>query len=248
MPRYTFAFFTLLAGGMCLATLLQGDRMAVAQAPAQPAQPNAQPSGEKPADGGSYIVGLQIGSSLRQGGFTAEDLKKDDFFLGVMDALKDVEPRLSQDEMKAAAEKLESTMISRMENAAKDNLATSQKFLEENKAKDGVQTLPSGLQYVEMKKGSGAQPKLTSQVKVHYEGKLINGEVFDSSIKRGEPASFAVNQVIPGWTEALQRMRVGDKWRIFIPPDLAYGTAGAGEMIGPNQALIFEVELLDVQQ
>lgn len=245
MPRYTFAFFTLLAGGVCLASYFQSDRMAIAQAPAQTP---ASLSGAKPSDGGSYIVGLQIGSSLRQGGFNAEDLKRDDFFLGVMDALKDVEPRLSQEEMTAAAKQLETKMISRMENAAKDNLTASQKFLEENKAKDGVQTLPSGLQYLEIKKGDGAQPKLTSQVKVHYEGKLINGQVFDSSIQRGEPASFGVNQVIPGWTEALQRMRVGDKWRIFIPSDLAYGSSGAGEMIGPNQALIFEVELLDVQQ
>ena len=237
MPRFTFGFFIVIASGMGLAALLPSDNAAV-----------AQPPQTKPTDGGSYIIGLQIGSSLREGGLTAEDLQKEDFYLGVVDALKKADPRLSEAELTAAAKQLESKMISRMETAAKGNLATSQKFLEENKGKDGVQTLPSGLQYLELKKGSGTQPKLTSQVKVHYEGKLINGDVFDSSIKRGEPASFAVNQVIAGWTEALQRMRVGDKWRVFIPPELAYGTAGAGDMIGPNQALIFEVELLDVQQ
>jgi FKBP-type peptidyl-prolyl cis-trans isomerase FklB len=128
-----------------------------------------------------------------------------------------------------------------------ENLAKAKAFLSENQKKDGVQTLKSGLQYVILKKGQGKTPGQTSVVRVHYEGKLLNGQVFDSSLKRGEPAEFPLNGVIPGWTEALQRMAVGDKWQLFIPPDLAYGMNGApGGKIGPNEALVFEVELLDI--
>jgi FKBP-type peptidyl-prolyl cis-trans isomerase len=110
-----------------------------------------------------------------------------------------------------------------------------------------VQTTKSGLQYLSLQAGKGKTPTLTSTVKVHYEGKLLSGKVFDSSIARGEPIEFPVNGVIPGWTEALQRMKVGDKWKLFIPPGLAYGERGAGADIGPNELLVFEVELLDVK-
>ena len=121
-----------------------------------------------------------------------------------------------------------------------------QAFLEENKKGPGVVVLPSGLQYEIIKEGTGKKPKATDQVRCHYEGTLIDGTLFDSSIQRGEPAVFGVNQVIPGWVEALQLMPEGSKWKLYIPSELAYGARGAGEMIPPHSTLIFEVELLEV--
>ena len=121
-----------------------------------------------------------------------------------------------------------------------------QAFLEENKKGPGVVVLPSGLQYEIIKEGTGKKPKATDQVRCHYEGTLIDGTLFDSSIQRGEPAVFGVNQVIPGWVEALQLMPEGSKWKLYIPSELGYGARGAGEMIPPHSTLIFEVELLEV--
>jgi FKBP-type peptidyl-prolyl cis-trans isomerase FklB len=126
------------------------------------------------------------------------------------------------------------------------NKREGETFLVGNKTKEGVTTRPSGLQYQVLRSGTGASPKATDTVKVHYEGTLLDGKVFDSSIKRNEPAVFPVNGVIAGWTEAMQLMRVGDKWRLFIPSELAYGARGAGDLIGPNAVLIFDVELLDI--
>ena len=128
-----------------------------------------------------------------------------------------------------------------------DNRAEGEAFLAENAQREGVVTLPSGLQYEVLEEGDGATPRRRSTVVVHYSGTLIDGTPFDSSYSRGEPARFPVNRVIPGWTEALQLMQVGDKWRLFIPADLAYGDRGAGPVIGPGSTLIFEVELLEVQ-
>lgn len=131
---------------------------------------------------------------------------------------------------------------------AQQNKSQGDSFLAANKSKPGVVTLTDGLQYKILKEGNGAKPKATDQVKVHYAGRLINGTEFDSSYKRGEPISFALNQVIPGWTEALQLMPVGSAWEIYIPSQLAYGERGAPPVIGPNQALIFKVELLGINQ
>ena len=128
-----------------------------------------------------------------------------------------------------------------------DNRAEGEAFLAQNAERDSVVTLPSGLQYEVLAQGDGATPRRRSTVVVHYSGTLVDGTPFDSSHSRGEPARFRVNQVIPGWTEALRRMRVGDKWRLFIPADLAYGDQGVGPLISPGSALIFEVELLEVQ-
>jgi FKBP-type peptidyl-prolyl cis-trans isomerase FklB len=125
--------------------------------------------------------------------------------------------------------------------------AANEEFLKANAAKEGVTLLPSGLQYEVLQQGTGAMPGPTSRVTVHYEGKLTNGQVFDSSYKRGQPATFGVNQVISGWTEAMQLMNEGAKWRLTIPPDLGYGARGAGGSIPPNAVLIFDVELLQVQ-
>lgn len=131
-------------------------------------------------------------------------------------------------------------------NEAAENLKASEAFLAQNMTQDGVVALPSGLQYKVLVAGNGPKPSAEDQVKVHYTGSLIDGTVFDSSIERGEPVVFGVNQVIPGWTEALQLMPLGSTWMLYIPPNLAYGENGAGGVIGPNQALIFEVQLLDI--
>ena len=130
--------------------------------------------------------------------------------------------------------------------AAQDNLARGKAFLEENAKKEGVKTLPSGLQYRVIQEGSGATPGATDTVTVNYRGTLIDGTEFDSSYSRGKPATFRADRVIRGWTEALQMMKEGAKWELFIPPDLAYGERGAGGKIGPNSTLVFEVELVSV--
>ena len=126
------------------------------------------------------------------------------------------------------------------------NLKEGEDFLKENATKEGIHTTPSGLQYQVLKEGAGPKPKVTDTVKCHYHGTLINGTVFDSSVQRGQPASFPLNRVISGWTEALQLMPVGSKWRLFLHPDLAYGDRQAGAAITPNSTLIFDVELLDI--
>lgn len=133
-----------------------------------------------------------------------------------------------------------------MAEMAKKNKLEGDKFLAENARKEGVKSTPSGLQYIVITEGEGDTPTSTDIVKVHYTGTLIDGRVFDSSVSRGVPAQFGVNQVIPGWTEALQMMKVGSKYKLFLPSDIAYGERGAGEMIQPNSTLIFEVELLDI--
>lgn len=202
---------------------------------------------KKIADPASYGMGFGIGSDMAQQGLKAEFITQADLIAGIMDALAGKELGVPPAEIQAAMKALQEKLQAKAAAAGKENLAKSNKFLEENKKKEGVQTTASGLQYEVIKAGSGAAPKADNTVSVHYEGKLISGKIFDSSIKRGEPATFGVSQVIPGWTEALQRMKVGDKWRLFIPPNIAYGERGAGADIGPNEALIFEVELLEVK-
>ena len=138
-------------------------------------------------------------------------------------------------------------MTGKMKNIAEKNKKEGDAFLEANKKKDGVITLPSGLQYKIIKEGSGPKPTATQTVKCNYRGTLIDGKEFDSSYKRGEPTEFPVGQVIKGWTEALQLMPVGSKWQLFIPSNLAYGENGGGSMIGPNAALIFDIELISIK-
>lgn len=197
-------------------------------------------SGPKPGDIASYNIGFNIGSQLKEGGFGAEDLTAADILAGITDALKGTESRVTEAEVRAAVTELTKKLESRA-------LAKANAYLEENKKQQGVQVLPSGLQYQVLKSGTGATPMPTSTVMVHYEGKLVDGKIFDSSLKRGEPASFKVNQVVPGWTEALTRMKVGDKWKLALPPNLAYGAEGFPPVIPPHSALIFEVELLEVK-
>ncbi len=209
-------------------------------------EPIKQPDGAKPKDSISYRIGWDMGQDLRRSGFVGGDFMKEDFWLAFQDALTNGKCRLDEKEMQAAVNTLRERMSARIQEAAKKNAETAKKFLEDNKNKDGVLALPSGLQYKIIKPGTGAKPTLTSTVKVHYEGKLLDGTVFDSSIQRGQPVEFPVRGVIAGWTEALQRMKVGDKWQLFIPPSLAYGEQGQGE-IPPNSLLTFEVELLEVK-
>lgn len=214
---------------------------------AQEVVPLNTQTAKKIADPASYGIGFGIGSDMAQQGLSTEYITQADLIAGIMDALAGKELAVTPAEVQAAMKALQEKMQAKAAAAGKENLAKANKFLEENKKKEGVQTTASGLQYEVIKTGAGATPKFESTVTVHYEGKLLSGKVFDSSIKRGEPAQFGVGQVIPGWTEALQRMKVGDKWRVFIPPNLGYSERGAGADIGPNEALIFEVELLDVK-
>ncbi len=162
---------------------------------------------------------------------------------GIADALAGGKPAMSEKDQQAAMMELQKDAHSR---AGEKNKKEGEEFLATNKKQEGVKTLASGLQYKVVKQGTGATPKATDVVTTHYRGTLINGNVFDSSYDRNEPAKFPVNKVIPGWTEALQLMKVGDKWRLYIPSDLAYGEKGAGGDIPPNATLIFDIELLDV--
>ncbi|MCE2813283.1 MAG: FKBP-type peptidyl-prolyl cis-trans isomerase [Planctomycetota bacterium] len=194
----------------------------------------------------SYAIGFQIGKDISSSGLSAEDLELKELLEGFTDGLTG-KSKLNDQQMQQAMASLQEQMKAKMIQKSRKNLERANDFLKTNKDKEGVQTTKSGLQYQAIKSGSGKTPALTSTVKVHYEGKLLDGKVFDSSIARGEPIEFPVNGVIPGWTEALQRMKVGDKWKLFIPPGLAYGERGAGSDIGPNELLVFEVELLDVK-
>lgn len=206
------------------------------------------------ADPVGYFLGMSVGQQMGQQGFQSKDFTGAGFAAGINDALAGKDAALTDEQMQAVAEKIESILRSRQEEMMSEmrkvgaaNLEKSNLFLEENSKKDGVTTLESGLQYQVLRAGEGQSPTATDTVRVHYTGKLIDGTTFDSSVARGEPAEFGVNQVIPGWRQALQEMKVGAKWMLYIPPQLAYGAQGGpGGRIGPNEALVFEVELLEI--
>ena len=190
----------------------------------------------------SYAIGLGIGQNLLSMG--AKGLCVEDFAQAVSDVLNGNKTAISHAEARDIVNKYFEEMEQKI-NA--ENIEKGKKFLEENKNRPGVVTLPSGLQYEVIKEGNvGRYAKATDRVECHYEGTLIDGTLFDSSIKRGQPAVFGVNQVIPGWVEALQLMPEGAKWKLYIPSELGYGAQGAGEMIPPHSTLIFEVELLKI--
>lgn len=189
----------------------------------------------------SYALGLSIGNNFAASGIKKVDFE--DFMKGMQDVLNEAQPAMSYDEAKQV---INDYFANLQAEQLELNKKAGEEFLAINKNKAGVVTLPSGLQYEILKKGEGKTPTATDQVKCHYHGTLIDGTVFDSSVQRGTPATFGVNQVIPGWVEALQLMPVGSKWKLFIPSNLAYGEAGAGQAIGPNSTLIFEVEVLDI--
>lgn len=196
----------------------------------------------------SYALGLGIGRQLAQMG--ASELNIDDFAAAIKDVIAGNELKVSNREAQTIVQdyfhKQEEKLNAERAEKGKVAKAEGEKYLAENAKKEGVVTLPSGLQYMVLKEGNGKKPKATDQVKCHYEGFLIDGTVFDSSIQRGEPAVFPLNQVIAGWTEGLQLMQEGAKYRFFIPYILGYGEGGAGASIPPYAALIFDVELLEV--
>ena len=192
-----------------------------------------------------YSLGVNIGMNLLQQGITA-DVQVDAFIAGLSDALSDT-VQMDEAAMTTAIQLFVQQQQEAAQSALADNLAASEAFLAENGQQDGVVTLPSGLQYRVLASGEGESPTTTDSVLAHYHGTLTDGTVFDSSVDRGEPATFGISQVIAGWTEALQLMKVGDKWRLFIPPSLAYGEASPTPAIPPNSALIFDVELLEIR-
>jgi FKBP-type peptidyl-prolyl cis-trans isomerase FklB len=196
----------------------------------------------------SYSIGLDIGTTFKK---QKMDINTDVLMAGLKDAVSGNKPLLTEDQVKETMAAFSKSMMEKQAAAGKEaaakNTEAGEKFLAENKAKEGVKTTPSGLQYKVLKEGSGVSPKETDTVVTQYRGTLINGTEFDSSYKRSEPTTFPVNRVIKGWTEALLMMKPGSKYQLFIPASLAYGERGAGQDIGPNETLIFEIELLSIK-
>ena len=189
----------------------------------------------------SYALGLSMGFNFKTSGIDV--LNTADFVKGIEDVLKDRDLEMSNEEAKQI---INDYFMELQAEKSELNKKAGEEFLRINKEKTGVKTTSSGLQYEVIVDGEGNKPKATDTVTVHYEGRLIDGRVFDSSIQRGQPASFGLNQVIPGWTEGVQLMSKGAKYRFFIPSELAYGSRQAGELIEPDSTLIFDVELLDI--
>ena len=191
----------------------------------------------------SYTLGFQIAQNLARQGMS---LDAEAASRAVHDVFSGAKPLLSVEEMQAVVQRVQKTAVEKRNAMASTNQKAGDAFLTENKGKDGVKTTASGLQYKVVRAGTGKSPVATDEVEVHYEGRLINGKVFDSSIQRGKSISFGVNKVIKGWTEALQLMKEGARWQVYIPSKLAYGEKGAGGAIGPNETLIFDVELIKI--
>lgn len=196
----------------------------------------------------SYSIGMDIGGNLKRG---SVEVDPDLLAKGLKDSYGGGKTILTEDQARQTLADFQKAMMAKqaetMKKLSEKNKADGEKFLAENAKKEGVKVLPSGLQYKELTPGTGKSPKTTDTVTTHYKGTLIDGTEFDSSYKRGQPATFPVSGVIPGWTEALQLMKEGAKWQLFVPAGLAYGEKGAGQVIGPNATLIFEVELLTVK-
>ena len=196
----------------------------------------------------SYILGHQIGSNFQRNGVEIDTAL---FLQAVNESLKGEKSQIAAEEsqkiMMAYQQAIQSKQAEKNKKVGEDNVKEGKAFLETNAKKPGVKKLPSGLQYTVEKEGAGASPKATDTVRVHYRGTLISGKEFDSSYSRNEPAEFEVNRVIKGWTEALQLMKPGAKWKLFIPSEIAYGAGGAGPDIGPNATLLFDVELLEIK-
>ncbi len=265
--KYLFVTITLLLvrmkfnqwmlAGMVSAVFVAGSASAQTKKPAP--KPAARPAAAPPRpaaagaitssrDSISYSIGLFMAQSLKQQGMT--DLNNALLAQGLEDALKGQKTRLTIDEAGAVMNAFQQKQFAAKNAEAMKESAENKKignaFLAENKAKAGVTTTASGLQYSVEKEGTGAKPTASDRVKVHYTGKLLDGKVFDSSVERGQPAEFGVSEVIKGWTEALQLMPVGSKWKLYIPSELAYGDRAAGPDIKPGSTLVFDVELLDI--
>ena len=191
----------------------------------------------------SYALGLSLGNNLVSSGITSLNISK--LSQGIKDVLEQNQPEISFQEAQDVINEYFQNLQSKM---SEKTIEEGKTFLENNGKRPEVVTLESGLQYEIIKEGNGPVPNANNTVKVHYHGTLIDGTVFDSSVRRGEPAAFGVTQVISGWVEALQLMPVGSKWKLFLPSDLAYGAQGAGQHIGPHTTLVFEVELLGIEK
>lgn len=211
---------------------------------------NGQPPAPVPLDKNklSYALGFKLGLDMLDSGVPVDVAT---VVRGVQDGFAKKEPSIAREDMGKQLYALEYKMRSDAEAAfkkiAEENLLKSQKFMAENKTKKNVVTLPSGIQYRIIEEGNGARPTTKSEVTVHYRGSLISGQEFDSSFARNSPAKFVVQDVLPGWQEILPLMRVGDKWQVFLPPEKAYGVDKAPRAIGPNQALQFDIQLIDVK-
>jgi len=216
--------------------------------PAATKSPSAPVSLTTDKDKTSYAIGQDLGNKLKS---QSIDVDTAILLRGMNDGISGAKPLMSEDDMRASLTALSTQIRAKQTAMLKDltekNKSEGDAFLLENKSKEGVVALPSGLQYKVLKAGDGPKPTASDSVVCNYKGTLINGKEFDSSFKRGQPATFPVSGVIKGWTEALQLMPVGSKWQLFIPPDLAYGERGAGADIQPDSALIFEVELMSIQ-
>ena len=207
-----------------------------------------EPKLESDMDKASYLIGRNIGETISADGI---ELNVDNMVAGLREALAGKDARIAEADANKIMEKFQAEMQGKLEAKAKSkslaNVEAGQKFLEENKKREGVTVTESGLQYEVITVGTGDKPTALDTVKVHYHGTLMDGKVFDSSVERKQPAEFQVGGVIAGWTEALQLMPVGSKWKLTIPAKLAYGGQGAGRDIGPHATLIFEVELLSIK-
>lgn len=192
----------------------------------------------------SYGIGYQMGEQLASNPFDGLDV--DVVLAGLTDGFNRAQPQVDNNDLRAAFTEINERMQAAKQEQFAGAVEEGQKFLAENAKKEGITVTESGLQYEVITAGEGEKPSAASTVRTHYHGTLINGEVFDSSYDRGQPAEFPVGGVIRGWTEALQMMPVGSKWRLYVPHDLAYGEQGAGGAIGPYSTLVFDVELLDI--
>ena len=195
----------------------------------------------------SYFLGMSYGQQLSQNGFKSEDFEDAAFMSGLRDGLSQEEPSLSEEELQNVSTAIQALLQQRMKEMQAESLKAGQGFLAEKAKEDGIAELPGGVLYKVVEEGDGESPSASDTVQVHYTGRLINGNVFDSSIQRGEPATFRVNQVSKGWQLALQQMKVGSKWQGFIPSNLAYGQNGSPPRIPPNSVLVFDIELLGIQ-
>lgn len=219
--------------------------------PAKPAQ--TAPASNSPLktelDRLSYSIGMNLGTGLKE---QAVEVNSEMLLRGIKDGMSGAKALMTDDEIRTSLGNLKTQLQAKQaamqQKKGTENKAKGDKFLAENKTKEGVVTLPSGLQYKVLKQGDGPKPTATDTVTTNYRGTLVDGTQFDSSYDRKQPATFPVGGVIKGWTEALQLMPVGSKWQLFIPPNLAYGEQGAANVIGPNETLIFEVELISIQQ
>ncbi len=252
MRIQTLALACAVAAASTIAVHAQDDTKTPADAKPAPAPPVAK-SAMSLKQQASYGIGMSVGRNLRQQGLSVDVVDVNAIARGILDSLSRKDSIVSQAELQAAFSDLQKAIDARNAAAAARNAEDGRKFLVANAKKKGVKTTKTGLQYEVIRSGNGPTPKKSDTVTTHYKGQLINGDIFDGSYRGNEPtsadqpASFGVGGVIPGWTEALQLMKVGDKWRLFIPSELAYGERGAGDDIGPGATLIFELELIAIK-